>query len=180
MSFPMSQCQNVAAAKGDETAWKNLKEALIHNLRLGHFSTYPCDCDPKCVMTEEEAAALNKRLVEEVYEPLVKEREEALKKFDQDQKYIKALFDAAAEYEGKFKREVELMLDTIRGFPGRHGSPDGEKHDYSDFIMYCLLEMLVNCFAFSTSARGDKELFDKLVETVKRQEGRFNKDEEAT
>jgi hypothetical protein len=66
MSIPISTCLTVKAAKGDEAAFEKLANAMKVNMQYGHWSQYPCDCDPKCDCTDEELAALNDRLAEHI------------------------------------------------------------------------------------------------------------------
>ncbi len=40
---------------------------MEYNLRLGHYSTYPCECKPPCaVPTDQQLEDLNKRVTEGV------------------------------------------------------------------------------------------------------------------
>jgi len=173
MSIPMSQCTNVKAAKGDEEAYEQLKKAMETNLTCGHFMTAPCPHDPPCVATQDEVNALNLRLKADVFDNLEKKRNEAARKFDQEQKVVSSLYHAAAKYADTFDREVELMKTCCHGFPGVAGG-ERSPHDYSDQIMLAALDLLIKCFSRSVSAKGDKKLFEALKESVKQQEGRFN------
>ena len=63
MSTPISTCLLVKAALGDETAFNQLVEAMEYNLSCGHWSVFPCRCDPPCPQPEQERMeALSERL----------------------------------------------------------------------------------------------------------------------
>lgn len=67
MSMSIAYCLISKAAKGDEKARKDLLNAVIYNLRYGHWSQFPCTCVPQCPeATAEEIAVLNKWLQEEL------------------------------------------------------------------------------------------------------------------
>jgi hypothetical protein len=43
---------------------KQLAETMVENLLKGHFSTYACDCDPKCQpLTQAEEDLLGEAIV---------------------------------------------------------------------------------------------------------------------
>lgn len=63
MSRPLIACEISKAAKGDESAFKQLVEKLKINLAWGAYSTFPCQHNPSCPCpTEEEMNQLNDRL----------------------------------------------------------------------------------------------------------------------
>jgi len=70
MSYPISYCLVAKAANGDEEAYKTLSEAMYFNLMLGHFSQFPCSCDPKCYATDDALKAVDARLKVDVYDKL--------------------------------------------------------------------------------------------------------------
>lgn len=68
MSMPISACMVMKAAKGDEDAYKHLIDAYTINLKCGHYTTFPCRCDPPCELpTEEQLKKLQAR-VDEYFE----------------------------------------------------------------------------------------------------------------
>ena len=66
MSLPISTCDVYRAAKGDEEAYQRLVHAFEVNVVCGHYSQFPCMCNPPCELcTEEQGIALNTRLAEQ-------------------------------------------------------------------------------------------------------------------
>lgn len=67
MSYPISYCLVSKAAFGDDAAYQTLVEAMRCNIKCGHYTQFPCNCDPKCTeVTQEFGEALNKRLAEDL------------------------------------------------------------------------------------------------------------------
>ena len=67
MSYPISYCLVSRAAYGDDVAYKALADAMRYNIKCGHYTQFPCNCDPKCVeVTQELGEALNQRLAEDL------------------------------------------------------------------------------------------------------------------
>ena len=63
MSIPLSYCLISKAARGDEEAYQQVKEAMIVNLRYGHWSQFPCPHDPPCPeVSQEQADAFHERM----------------------------------------------------------------------------------------------------------------------
>lgn len=63
MSVPVSYCLIAKAAAGDDAAYQSLLAAMRINMKCGHYSTFPCNCDPPCAeVTKEQGEALNQRL----------------------------------------------------------------------------------------------------------------------
>jgi len=65
MSIPIATCRFHLAAK-DEAQYQNLVRDLRHNIEFGSFTQFPCDCDPKCTSTEQQRAALQARLSDDL------------------------------------------------------------------------------------------------------------------
>lgn len=64
MSTPILICTISKAALGDERACERLIQDMEYNLKAGHFTTFPCKCDPPCpVPTDEQLEALNEKVV---------------------------------------------------------------------------------------------------------------------
>jgi hypothetical protein len=62
MSIPISHCLVSKAGLGDEQCFTRLVEAMDYNQRCGHFSTFPCEHDPRCPsLTEDQESSLNQR-----------------------------------------------------------------------------------------------------------------------
>lgn len=67
MSMPIIACTISKAAHGDEAAYARLRDAMRYNKQCGHWSQFPCQCEPRCPVPSEEAmAALNARLEEDL------------------------------------------------------------------------------------------------------------------
>ena len=68
MSIPLSQCVIMAAATGNEDAYKAVLKASIYNKACGHFSIFPCECDKADhgIPTAEQAEQFNVRLAEDL------------------------------------------------------------------------------------------------------------------
>lgn len=65
MSQPISVCTMWKAARGDEAVTVKVIETLVRNIKIGHFSTWPCEHQPPCqAPTTEQLAAFDKRLFE--------------------------------------------------------------------------------------------------------------------
>jgi len=65
VSQPLSQCVIFRAALGDEQAYKFVLDAMRYNKKCGHYSVFPCTCDPPCRRpTEEQGDELNRRIAE--------------------------------------------------------------------------------------------------------------------
>jgi len=48
---------------GDEAAYNDLRDRMRVNLQYGHWSTFPCQCEPSCPQpSDEQLDALNARL----------------------------------------------------------------------------------------------------------------------
>lgn len=64
MSFPISNCLIIKAANGDEPAYQRLALAMKFNRECGHWSQFPCKCQPPCgpKPTDKQMKALNDRL----------------------------------------------------------------------------------------------------------------------
>jgi len=62
MSVPIKACLVIRAASGDEDAYEKLVRAMKYNIECGHYTSYPCDCNPRCDCTDEELEALDKRI----------------------------------------------------------------------------------------------------------------------
>ena len=67
MSQPISVCMGFRAARGDEEAYRELMAAFKSNIEGGgHWSQFPCSCDPPCEeATEFELDELNRRMKED-------------------------------------------------------------------------------------------------------------------
>jgi len=59
MSVPIKACLVIRAASGDEDAYEKLVRAMKYNIECGHYTSYPCDCNPRCDCTDEELEALS-------------------------------------------------------------------------------------------------------------------------
>ena len=67
MSIPISACLVTKAANGDEQAYSKFKAAMLKNLQHGTFSTYPCECNPRCKQPSDELLdKLQERLVQDL------------------------------------------------------------------------------------------------------------------
>jgi len=55
MSTPLTACLVYRAAKGDEAAHAEVLSRLQLNLKLGHFSVWPCEHKLPCVPPSAEA-----------------------------------------------------------------------------------------------------------------------------
>ena len=63
MSTPISVCQVIAAAKGDEKAFDSLAEAMKYNMTQVAYTMFPCECNPPCEKpTDEQLEKFNKRI----------------------------------------------------------------------------------------------------------------------
>ena len=56
MSTPISVCLISKAAFGNERACEQLTQAMEYNLKCGHFTTFPCECDPPLSGADRRAA----------------------------------------------------------------------------------------------------------------------------
>lgn len=67
MSFPIVACEVSKAARGDEAAYARLLEKMKFNFACGHWSSFPCSCEPRCPSpSDAELKALDKRLVKDI------------------------------------------------------------------------------------------------------------------
>ena len=63
MSTPFAYCLVSKAGNGDVAAYEKLREIMRYNLKCGHWSMFPCQCQPTCPeLTEEQARALDAKL----------------------------------------------------------------------------------------------------------------------
>lgn len=61
--MPISTCQVCKAALGDEDVFNQLVEAMKYNLQCGHWSQFPCECDPPCPKpSDEQLDKFNERM----------------------------------------------------------------------------------------------------------------------
>lgn len=67
MSLPITHCIISAAAGGDEEAFAELVRRMRVNLKIGGWSTWPCECQTPCARpSETELTDLQARLYEEL------------------------------------------------------------------------------------------------------------------
>lgn len=69
MSQPISVCSIYKAAKGDEKTRDSLFKAMNYNRRYGHWTQFPCKCNPPCeIPTKEQIDLLNEQFKEFIKE----------------------------------------------------------------------------------------------------------------
>lgn len=173
MSIPMSYCQMIKAAKGDEEEYQKLRETLVSNLRCGHFTTFPCTHTPLCSATDQQIDKLNERLKGDVYDMMDEKRNDAALKFDEDQKLVSELYWAGAKYYDLFERNVELREGCGScGFPGHSGT-----NGIDDYVLMAHLSMLSRCLARLSKARRGENLISRLKDELSRIEKEYGLDE---
>jgi len=63
MSIPITSCQICKAARGDEEVFDQLVKAMKVNRECGHWSQFPCQCDPPCEQpSDEQLSEFNDRM----------------------------------------------------------------------------------------------------------------------
>jgi len=82
MSQPLSQCIIFKAALGDEQAYKFVLDAMKYNKKCGHYSIFPCTCNPPCKQpSKEQGEELNRKITEATIARFNK-------KYDENKQYI--------------------------------------------------------------------------------------------
>jgi len=54
MSFPILACAMYKAAEGDKDMYNAVLKAMRLNKRCGHYTVFPCQCNPPCKPPSQE------------------------------------------------------------------------------------------------------------------------------
>ena len=164
MSYPISACLVVKAALGDEQAYTKLRDAMIYNLKCGHWSQIPCGHVPLCECSDEQLERFHERIKVDVYDLREREVNEAVLVFDKDETKINEAYASCVKYCDSFSSQVEGS-----NCPTGAVGPSSDSNDWrSGQILHAMITMYAARLARNCAARKDKKHFKNLLDELHR------------